>query len=116
MSDQQNGNGGPPPDYQGGNNTNAPGNGNGGRKPDYLAYAVDDAKNGKSYWNRVGAAWVHKDGRGVDINLEALPVNGRISLREKAELRMADYDQQRADQQQQPEPQNQQNRSHGPEQ
>jgi hypothetical protein len=32
------------------------------------------------------AAWAHKDGHGFNVTLDALPVNGRIVLREpKAE-------------------------------
>ena len=35
----------------------------------------------KSYWNKVGAAWKHKDGRGYTLQLETCPINGRIILR-----------------------------------
>ncbi len=44
----------------------------------------------KGRWLEIGAAWVHKDGKGFDVALEALPVDGRLVLRlnepkEKAE-------------------------------
>ncbi|MEM7291080.1 MAG: hypothetical protein AAF412_12045 [Pseudomonadota bacterium] len=48
--------------------------------PDYLAWHVTQ-KGGKSFWNRVGAAWKHKDGQGYTLQLDAHPVNGRIVLR-----------------------------------
>ncbi len=48
--------------------------------PDYLAWHVTQ-KGEKSYWNKVGAAWKHKDGRGYSLQLETCPINGRIVLR-----------------------------------
>jgi len=48
--------------------------------PDYLAWHVTQ-KGEKSYWNKVGAAWTHKDGRGYTLQLETCPINGRIVLR-----------------------------------
>ena len=48
--------------------------------PDYLAWHVTN-KGEKSYWNKVGAAWKHRDGRGYSLQLETCPINGRIVLR-----------------------------------
>ena len=48
--------------------------------PEYLAWHVTE-KGEKSYWNKVGAAWVHKDGKGYTLQLETCPINGRIVLR-----------------------------------
>lgn len=48
--------------------------------PEYLAWHVAE-KGGKSYWNKVGAAWSHKDGKGYTLQLETCPINGRIVLR-----------------------------------
>ncbi len=48
--------------------------------PDHLAWHVTQ-KGEKSYWNKVGAAWVHKDGKGYTLQLETCPINGRIVLR-----------------------------------
>lgn len=49
----------------------------------YAYTVVDFEQDGKrrSNWLRVGAAFEHKDGEGFDIVLDALPVNGRVSLR-----------------------------------
>lgn len=48
--------------------------------PKYLAWHVIE-KGEKSYWNKVGAAWPHKDGKGYTLQLETCPINGRIVLR-----------------------------------
>lgn len=52
--------------------------------PDYLAWHVSQ-KGEKSYWNKVGATWAHKDGKGYTLQLETCPINGRIVLREPRE-------------------------------
>lgn len=53
------------------------------RGPDAIAYTVRDRGEGKdSVWNRIGAAWNHRDGQGRDIQLDAIPVDGRITLRD----------------------------------
>lgn len=62
-----------------------------GRKPDFIAYNVRDSQNEKGYWNKVGAAWQHHDGQGLDIQLESIPVDGRITLRELREERVSSY-------------------------
>jgi hypothetical protein len=50
--------------------------------PDFAVYTVIEREKGKDpFWLRIGAAWAHKDGNGYNVTLDALPVNGRISLR-----------------------------------
>jgi len=51
------------------------------KMPSHLAYTVRDGKDGKSYFNRVGSAFQHKDGQGFNVELDATPVNGRLTLR-----------------------------------
>lgn len=52
--------------------------------PEYIAYTVRDRGNDKdAAWNRVGAAWPHRDGKGYDLQLDATPVDGRVTLREQ---------------------------------
>ena len=51
------------------------------KKPSFIAYQVNEGQDGKSHFNRVGAAFEHGDGAGHNILLDALPVNGRITLR-----------------------------------
>ena len=44
-------------------------------KPPHRAYAV--TKRGeKSRWQEIGAAWSHKDGKGLSLKLDYLPLNG----------------------------------------
>lgn len=52
--------------------------------PDYLARNVSQ-RGEKSFWNKVGAVWEHKDGRGFTLQLETCPINGRIVLRQPLE-------------------------------
>lgn len=50
------------------------------KAPDLIAWHVTQ-KGEKSYWNKVGASWAHKDGKGMTLQLETVPINGRIVLR-----------------------------------
>jgi CHC2-type zinc finger protein len=64
-------------------------------EPSHRAYVVEDADGDqpeqKGFWTRIGSAWPHKDGKGLNIVLAALPVGGRIVLREyTAEDKAAD--------------------------
>ena len=57
-------------------------------KPVYHAYAVREfEKDGQkeSCWTKVGVVFAHGDGRGFDIMLEAMPLSGRITVREPVE-------------------------------
>ena len=56
------------------------------KAPTHIAYAVRDGRNGgKGYWTRIGAQWPHKDGKGFDLQLECVPLDGRVSIRIAAE-------------------------------
>ena len=48
--------------------------------PELYAWNVTGTDQ-KSHWTKIGAAWSNKDGKGFNITLEALPVNGKIVLR-----------------------------------
>lgn len=50
------------------------------KAPDFLAWHVAN-KGDKSYWTKVGAAWFHRDRKGLSLQLEVVPINGRIVLR-----------------------------------
>ncbi len=44
-------------------------------KPTHRIYAV--VKRGdKTHWVDIGAAWTHKDGKGFNLKLSYLPLNG----------------------------------------
>ena len=50
--------------------------------PDYIAYVVTKREGkDKAFWTAVGAAWENKDGEGLNIKLNALPLHGEIVLR-----------------------------------
>ena len=54
------------------------------KTPTHIAYQVRDGKE-KGYFTRIGAAWPHKDGKGFSIQLDAMPLDGRITLRVASE-------------------------------
>ena len=50
-------------------------------KPSFTAYTVRQRKDGeKAIWTAIGAAWLHKKDAGFNIELEAMPLDGRIVL------------------------------------
>lgn len=53
--------------------------------PDFVAYNVRESSDGKGHWDRVGVGFMHHDGKGVDIRLNSLPMDGHITLRERAQ-------------------------------
>ncbi len=56
----------------------------GGRNPDMIGYIVQDRGSEKSaIWTQIGAAWAHKDGKGYELRLQSLPVDGHLTLRFK---------------------------------
>ena len=50
-------------------------------QPSFDAFHVKDGSGDRSFFNRIGAAFPHKDGKGHTIALDAVPVDGRIVLR-----------------------------------
>ena len=59
------------------------------KKPTHKVFVVEEregeGKDEDAFWTRVGSAWPHKDGKGFNIVLSALPLNGRLVLREFSE-------------------------------
>ena len=52
------------------------------KKPTHAAYQIRDGAEGqKGFWTRIGSAWANSDGKGFNVQLEALPLDGRITLR-----------------------------------
>lgn len=51
------------------------------RGPSHIAYQVREGEENKSYFNRIGSVWPHKDGQGFNIQLDSVPVDGRITIR-----------------------------------
>lgn len=51
------------------------------KRPSHEVFVVE-GEGDKAKWIRVGAAWRHDDGEGFSINLSALPINGRLVVRQ----------------------------------
>lgn len=57
-----------------------------GTRPSHKVLAVSERPDGKDktkpHFTRIGAAWPIKDGTGFSIQLDAMPINGRLVLLE----------------------------------
>jgi hypothetical protein len=51
------------------------------KTPAFQAWHVTN-KGDDSFWTKVGAAWPHRDGKGLSLILSVIPMNGQIVLRE----------------------------------
>lgn len=51
-----------------------------GRKPTHRLYSVQgDGEDAN--WTPIGAAWLHRDGKGFNIHCDTIPLQGRLVLR-----------------------------------
>ncbi len=56
--------------------------------PTHYVYQVQNREGDKSaIWTKIGAAWPHQDDKGFNIQLSALPLDGRIVLRDASEAK-----------------------------
>lgn len=51
------------------------------QQPTYQAYTVVKREGQDDFWLNIGAAFMHQDGDGFNVVLQALPINGKIVLR-----------------------------------
>lgn len=51
------------------------------KAPTHHAYQIRDREGGKGFWTKIGSVWPHSDGQGFNIQLDAVPLDGRITLR-----------------------------------
>lgn len=51
------------------------------KSPAFQAWHVTN-KGDNSFWTKVGAAWPHRDGKGLSLILSVIPMNGQIVLRQ----------------------------------
>jgi len=51
------------------------------KAPDLIAFHVQ-TKGEKDFWSRIGASWQHQDGKGMTLQLDTLPMSGKIVLRQ----------------------------------
>ena len=58
-------------------------------KPSHKCFVVEDKEEGsdeKAFWTRVGSAWPHGDGKGLNVQIASgVAVSGRLVLREYTE-------------------------------
>ena len=55
------------------------------KTPSHIAYHVRNREGGEGFWTRIGSAWPHADGNGFNIQIETVPLDGRITLRVASE-------------------------------
>lgn len=55
------------------------------KAPSHIAYHVRDREGKKGFWTRIGSAWAHADGKGFSLQIDMVPLDGRISLRVASE-------------------------------
>jgi hypothetical protein len=56
-----------------------------GERPSHKCFVVD-GDGDSAFWTRVGSAWPHKDGKGLNLQLASgVAVSGRVVLREFTE-------------------------------
>jgi hypothetical protein len=51
------------------------------KSPSHIAYHVRDREGKKGIWTRIGTAWPHRDGNGFNLQIDVVPLDGRITLR-----------------------------------
>lgn len=47
----------------------------------YRVYTIVERSDDSPFWLNIGMAFPHKDGLGFNIQLQALPLQGRLTLR-----------------------------------
>jgi hypothetical protein len=55
------------------------------KAPTHIAYTVREREGSKGFWTRIGSVWPHNDGKGFSLQLDALPIDGRIAIRVTSE-------------------------------
>lgn len=59
-------------------------NNNAAKAPTHIAYHVreyESREGKKSFWTKVGSAWAHRDSKGLSLQIDCVPLDGRITLR-----------------------------------
>ena len=55
------------------------------RRPTHRAYTVIKREGQDDFWLNLGLVFAHKDGKGLNIMLQAFPLDGKIVCREITE-------------------------------
>jgi hypothetical protein len=66
-------------------------------QPTYRAFTVVKREGQDDFWLAIGAAFMHQDGDGYNVVLQALPIDGRIVLRLPKDEKSDQQPQERAD-------------------
>jgi hypothetical protein len=51
------------------------------KAPSHVAYQVREREGQKGIWTRIGTLWPHADGKGFTALLDAVPLDGKVTLR-----------------------------------
>ena len=51
------------------------------QQPSFRAYTIIKRDGQDDFWLAIGAAFMHQDGDGYNVVLQALPIDGKIVLR-----------------------------------
>jgi hypothetical protein len=57
-------------------------------RPAFRLYSVT-GEGDAARWTDIGVAWATRDGKGFTLNLNALPLNGRVVMRENTKKEAA---------------------------
>jgi len=49
-------------------------------RPTHHVYVVE-GEGDKAFWTKIGAAWFHGDGDGLNVTLTATPLDGKMVIR-----------------------------------
>jgi len=52
------------------------------QQPSFRAYTIIKREGQDDFWLAIGAAFMHQDGDGYNVVLQALPIDGKIVLRQ----------------------------------
>jgi hypothetical protein len=58
------------------------------KKPSHEAFVVT-GEGDSAFWTKLGAVWPHDDGKGFNVELIALPMTGKLVIRERKETKDA---------------------------
>jgi hypothetical protein len=54
------------------------------KRPTHEAFVVT-GEGESAFWTKLGAVWPHDDGKGFNVELIALPMTGKLVIRERKE-------------------------------
>jgi hypothetical protein len=54
------------------------------KRPTHEAFVVT-GEGESAFWTKLGAVWPHDDGKGFNVELIALPMAGKLVIRERKE-------------------------------